>query len=235
MRVLVVDDEVRFAKSLRRGLIEGGFAVDLAHDGEEALWAATEQAYDIIVLDLMLPKLNGYRVIERLRARGVWTPILMLTAKDGDHEEADALDLGADDYLTKPFSFVVLLSHIRALLRRITSDRPSVLAVGDLTLDPVSFQVARAGQPIEVTPREFSLLEYFMRNPGKVISKGELLDHVWDAAFDGPLNVVQVYIGYLRKKIDVPFDIESLVTVRGFGYRLNPIGGIESEAKVMVT
>ena len=225
MRILVVDDEINLALTIKHGLEVEGFTVDVAHDGEEALWAATEQAYDIVVLDLMLPKLNGYKVVERLRQRGIWTPILMLTAKDGEHDQADALDLGADDYLTKPFSFVVLVAHIRALLRRIVSERPAILQVGDLTLDPVTCTVMRAETGIDLTPREFALLEYFMRNPGKVVAKSELLDHVWDTNFDGPLNVVEVYVGYLRKKIDVPFDVQSIVTVRGFGYRLDSIGG----------
>lgn len=224
MRILVVDDEVNLATAIKQGLEAEGFVVDVAYDGEEALWAATEQAYDIVVLDLMLPKLNGYKVVERLRHRGVWTPILMLTAKDGEYDQADALDLGADDYLTKPFSFVVLVARIRALLRRIVSERPAILEVGDLTLDPVTCTVTRRTDPIELTPREFALLEYLMRNPGKVVPKSELLDHVWDTNFDGPLNVVEVYVGYLRKKIDAPFGVQSLATVRGFGYRLDPVG-----------
>ena len=224
MRILVVDDEVNLATSLQRGLAAEGFSVDVAHDGEEALWAATEQAYDLVVLDLMLPKLNGYKVVERLRQRGVWTPILMLTAKDGEYDQADALDLGADDYLTKPFSFVVLVAHVRALLRRVVSERPSILEVGDLTLDPVTRVVARQGTVVPLTPREFGLLEYLMRHPGEVATKSELIDHVWDTNFDGPLNVVEVYVGYLRKKIDVPFNVQSLATVRGFGYRLDPVG-----------
>lgn len=224
MRILVVDDEVNLATTIKQGLEAEGFVVDVAYDGEEALWAATEQAYDIVVLDLMLPKLNGYKVVERLRQRGVWTPILMLTAKDGEYDQADALDLGADDYLTKPFSFVVLIARIRALLRRIVSERPAILEVGDLALDPVTCTVTRGTDPIELTPREFALLEYLMRNPGKVLSKSELLDHVWDTNFDGPHNVVEVYVGYLRKKIDAPFGVQSVTTVRGFGYRLDPVG-----------
>jgi len=224
VRILVVDDEVNLATTIKQGLEAEGFVVDVAYDGEEALWAATEQAYDIVVLDLMLPKLNGYKVVERLRQRGVWTPILMLTAKDGEYDQADALDLGADDYLTKPFSFVVLIARIRALLRRIVSERPAILEVGDLALDPVTCTVTRGTDPIELTPREFALLEYLMRNPGKVLSKSELLDHVWDTNFDGPHNVVEVYVGYLRKKIDAPFGVQSVTTVRGFGYRLDPVG-----------
>lgn len=224
MRILVVDDEVNLAAAIQRGLQAEGFSVDVVHDGDDGLWAATEQAYDVIVLDLMLPKLNGYKVVERLRQRGIWTPVLMLTAKDGEYDQADALDLGADDYLTKPFSFVVLVARIRALLRRIVTERPTVLTVGDLELDPVTHRVTRAGQSIELTPREFTLLEYLMRNPGRVVSKSELLDHVWDPNFEGPLNVVEVYVGYLRKKVDAPFDVQSIATVRGFGYRLDAVG-----------
>ncbi|MEI6230878.1 MAG: response regulator transcription factor [Actinomycetes bacterium] len=229
MRILVVDDEINLSLTIKHGLEVEGFSVDVAYDGEQALWAATEKAYDLVVLDLMLPKLNGYQVTERLRERGVWTPILMLTAMDGEYDQAEALDLGADDYLTKPFSFVVLVAHVRALLRRVVSERPSVLEVGDLTLDPVTRVVARRGTVIALTPREFALLEYLMRHPGKVLTKGELIDHVWDTNFDGPLNVVEVYIGYLRKKIDAPFAVRSLATVRGFGYRLDPVGASRAE------
>lgn len=224
MRILVVEDEVNLARTIRQGLEAEGFSVDVVHDGEDGLWAATEQAYDLVLLDLMLPKLSGYRVVERLRARGVWTPILMLTAKDGEYDQADALDLGADDYLTKPFSFVVLLARIRVLLRRIVSERPTVLSVGSLSLDPGTHEATRDGERIELTPREFALLEFLMRNAGTVLSKSEILDHVWDPNFDGPLNVVEVYVGYLRKKIDAPFGIASLATVRGVGYRLDAVG-----------
>lgn len=223
MRILVVDDEVALAEAIQQGLSAEGFVVDLARDGEEGLWAATEQPYDVIVLDIMLPKLSGYKVVERLRKRGVWTPVLMLTAKDGEYDQADALDLGADDYLTKPFSFVVLIARIRALLRRIVAERPAIISVGNLTLDPVTHSVARDGQGISLTPREFTLLEFLMRNPSRVLSKSEILDHVWDANFDGPHNVVEVYIGYLRKKIDAPFSVNSVSTVRGFGYRIDPV------------
>ena len=224
MRVLVVDDEVRLAESLRRGLSGEGFVVDVVHDGEEGLWAATEQAYDVIVLDLMLPKLNGYRVIERLRQRSVWTPVLMLTAKDGEYDQADALDLGADDYLTKPFSFVVLVARLRALMRRGAPERPALLVAGDLVLDPRRRVVTRGDEQLALTPREYGLLEYLLRRRGEVVSKSEILDHVWDANYDGPGNVVEVYIGYLRRKVDVPFDCASIQTVRGFGYRLSSDG-----------
>ena len=232
VRVLVVDDEVNLATAIQRGLTAEGFSVDVVYDGEEAVWAATEQAYDILVLDLMLPKLNGYEVVERLRQRGVWTPILMLTAKDGEHDQADALDLGADDYLTKPFSFVVLVARIRALMRRIVTERPTTLTVGALTLDPVTRSVSREGVEVALTPREFALLEHLMRHPGEVVTKAELIDHVWDTNFDGPLNVVEVYIGYLRKKLDGPFGVQSIVTVRGFGYRLDAIGVEDAGAEL---
>jgi two-component system OmpR family response regulator len=221
VRVLVVDDEVRLAATVQRGLAAEGFVADVVHDGEEALWAATESSYDVIVLDLMLPKLSGYRVVEQLRARGVWTPVLMLTAKDGEYDQADALDLGADDYLTKPFSFVVLVARLRALMRRGAPERPSTLSAGDLTLDPVSRTVTRAGVAVELTPREFGLLQYLLRRKGEVVTKSEILDNVWDSAFDGPENVVEVYIGYLRRKIDAPFGRTSIRTLRGFGYRID--------------
>lgn len=227
MRILLVEDEVDFARMVARGLEAEGFAVDVVHDGESGLWAATEQEFDVVVLDLMLPKLSGYEVVRRLRDRGVWTPVLMLTAKDGEYDQADALDLGADDYLTKPFAFVVLIARIRALLRRLGEARPSVLEVGDLRMDPATHDVSRGGTPIELTPREFTLLEYFMRHPGEVLSKTELVEHVWDMNFDGPLNVVEVYVGYLRRKIDEAFGVRSLATVRGFGYRLEPVESVD--------
>lgn len=227
MRILLVEDEVDFARMVARGLEAEGFAVDVVHDGESGLWAATEQEFDVVVLDLMLPKLSGYEVVRQLRDRGVWTPILMLTAKDGEYDQADALDLGADDYLTKPFAFVVLIARIRALLRRLGEARPSVLEVGDLRMDPATHDVSRGGTPIELTPREFTLLEYFMRHPGEVLSKTELVEHVWDMNFDGPLNVVEVYVGYLRRKIDEAFGVRSLATVRGFGYRLDPVESVD--------
>ncbi|MCZ3389816.1 MAG: response regulator transcription factor [Actinomycetia bacterium] len=221
MRVLVVDDEVRLAETVRRGLAAEGFVVDVVHDGEDALWAATENGYDVIVLDLMLPKLNGYRVVEQMRASGVWTPVLMLTAKDGEYDQVGALDIGADDYLTKPFSFVVLVARLRALLRRGAPERPAVLKAGDLTLDPVTHAVARGGEIISLTPREFGLLEYMLRHKGEVLTKAEILDNVWDSAFDGPANVVEVYVGYLRRKVDAPFDRNTIQTLRGFGYRIS--------------
>ncbi len=223
MRVLVVDDEGNLAESVQRGLRSEGFVVDLAFDGEDGLWRATEQEYDVIILDLMLPKLNGYKVLERLRARGVWTPVLMLTAKDGEYDQTDAFDLGADDYLTKPFSFIVLVARIRALLRRGRAERPVILEAGDLRLDPVTRTVRRAGQDIVLTPREYALLEYLMHHVGEVVTKSDIIDAVWDSEFEGPLNIIEVYVGYLRRKVDAPFAVQSIVTVRGFGYRLDAV------------
>lgn len=225
MRVLVVEDETAMAESLRDGLVNEGFAVDVAGDGEEALWYASEAAYDAIILDLMLPKLNGFKVCRALRERDDWTPILMLTAKSGHLDEAEGLDTGADDYLTKPFAFVVLLARLRSLLRRKGTTRPVRLEAGDLVLDPVTHQVRRGEQVIDVTPREFSILEYLLTHSGEAISKQTLLDHVWDFEFDGGPNIVEVYVGSLRKKIDTPFDKTAIVTVRGAGYMLDPTGG----------
>ena len=218
MRLLVVEDEPRLAAALRRGLAAEGFAVDLAADGPSGLEAARHGGYDALVLDVMLPGLSGYRVVQALRAEGNWVPVLMLSAKDGEYDEADGLDCGADDYLTKPFSYVVLLARLRALLRRGAPERPSVLTVGDLELDPATRRVTRAGAEVMLTVREFALLEYLMRRPGEVVSKTELLDHVWDASVDTAPNAVEVYVGYLRRKIGR----ERLETVRGAGYRLAP-------------
>ena len=225
MRVLVVEDELGLAETLRRGLSTDGFAVDVMHNGEDAIWAATENDYSAIVLDIMLPKVNGYRVVEQLRAQGNWTPILMLTAKDGDYDQTDAFDLGADDYLTKPFSFMVLIARLRALIRRGAPERPVVLAAGDLTLDPARRRVQRGETLLTLTPREFGLLEFLMHHPGDVVTKGQILDAVWDPAFDGEPNIVEVYIRYLRRKIDVPFGRRAIETARGQGYRLAPDGG----------
>lgn len=221
MRVLVVEDERPFAETLRRGLIAEGFSVDLAHTGTEGLWAATEQTYDVIVLDIMLPEMSGYEVLKRLRATERWTPVLMLTAKDGEYDEADAFDLGADDYLTKPFSYVVLLARLRALLRRGAPARPAVLTAGDLRLDPAARTVHRGQKEIELTAREFGLLEYLLRRRGEALTKNDILTHVWDAHYEGDENVVEVYIGYLRRKIDTPFGTHTIETLRGVGYRLS--------------
>ncbi|GAB3897715.1 response regulator transcription factor [Microbispora bryophytorum] len=224
MRVLVVEDERRMAAALRRGLQAEGFAVDLAHDGNEGLHLARVGDYDVVVLDIMLPGLSGYNVCKQLRAEENWVPILMLSAKDGEYDMADGLDLGADDYLTKPFSYVVLVARLRALLRRGGGRRPSVLRAGDLSLDPAARAVTRGDAPVELTPREFALLEYLMRRPGEVVSKPEILEHVWDT-YDTDPNVVEVYVGYLRRKIDTPFGRAALQTVRGAGYRLASDGG----------
>jgi two-component system, OmpR family, response regulator len=223
MRALVVEDEVSLAETIRDGLVAAGFTVDLVHDGVDGLWQATEApygAYDVLILDIMLPGLNGYEICRTLRSREVWTPILMLTAKDGEYDEADAFDLGADDYLSKPFSFVVLIARLRALIRRGAPQRPAVLSAGDLTLDPSERRVARAGTPIPVTPREFAMLEFLIRHRGQAMTKTQILENVWDANFTGDANIVEVYIGYLRKKIDHPFDRQTIETVRGAGYRI---------------
>lgn len=225
MRVLVVEDEARLAETVRRGLVAEGFNVEVVSNGEDGLWAATEATYDVIVLDIMLPKLNGYKVIEQLRERNVWTPVLMLTAKDGDYDMTDAFDLGADDYMTKPFSFIVLVARLRALIRRGAPARPMVLSAGDLHLDPARRTVGRGEIPVMLTPREFGLLEHLMHHRGDVVSKTEILESVWDPNYEGDPNVVEVYIGYLRRKIDVPFDRQAIETVRGVGYRLAADGG----------
>jgi DNA-binding response OmpR family regulator len=216
VRVLLVDDEERLVTALRRGLVAEGFAVDTAATGNEGLRRARSGDFDVVVLDVMLPGLSGYEVVRRLRAEGNWVPVLMLSAKDGEHDQADALDDGADDWLTKPFSFVVLLAHLRALLRRGRPPRPAVLVAGDLSLDPASREVFVAAEPVELTPREFLLLEYLIHHAGEAVSKDELLEHVWDRAAEVAPNVVEVYAGYLRRKIGS----DRLVTVRGVGYRL---------------
>ncbi len=225
MRVLVVEDEQRLAAAVRRGLNAEGFVVDLAPDGVDGLHLARQGSYDAVVLDLMLPGLSGYKVCEQLRAERNWVPVLILSAKDGEYDQADGLDLGADDYLTKPFSYVVLAARLRALLRRGARPRPAVLAAGDLFLDPASRAVRRGEVGIELTAREFALLEYLIRRPGQVVPKAELLDHVWEPDSVADLNVVEVYAGYLRRKIDVPFGRNALQTVRGAGYRLAADGG----------
>jgi two-component system, OmpR family, response regulator len=228
VRLLMVEDEVGLAETVRDGLAGEGFTTDLMFNGVDGLWAATESphgAYDVIVLDIMLPGLSGYEVCRQLRRRGVWTPVLMLTAKDGEHDQADALDLGADDYLTKPFSFVVLVARLRALVRRGAPQRPVVLTAGDLQLDPARRTVARGGTEIAVTPREFALLEFLLRNKGDVVTKTAIIENVWEASFDGDPNIIEVYVGYLRKKIDHPYGRTAIRTVRGMGYRLDPDGG----------
>jgi len=220
VRLLVVEDEERMAESLRRGLERDGFAVDIAANGTDGLWMARENDYDAIVLDLMLPGMNGFQVCRCLREAEVWTPILVLTAKDGELDEAEALDTGADGYLTKPFSHVVLVAHIRALVRRGTPARPSALVVGDLRIDPSSRRCWRGETEVVLTAREFAVLEHLARHPGDVLSKRDILAHVWDDDFLGDPNIVEVYVRYLRRKIDSPFGRESIETVRGAGYRL---------------
>ena len=225
MRVLVVEDEKRIAAALKRGLEAEGFAVDVSLDGEDGLWQAKERVYDVIVLDIMLPRVNGYQVCAKLREAGNWTPILMLTAKDGELDESEALDTGADDYLTKPFSYVVLLAHIRALLRRGSPERPSTLEVGDLRLDPAEHRCWRGETEVALTAREFQVLEFLIRRAGLVVSKTSILEHVWDLHYEGDPNVVEVHISSLRRKIDAPFERCAIQTVRGVGYRVLSYGG----------
>jgi len=225
VRVLLADDEVALTEIIRRGLERHGSIVEVVYNGEDAIWAATEHQYDVLVLDMMMPKGNGLQVVRALRSREVWTPVLMLTAIDQDERLVHALDAGADDYLTKPFSFVVLLARLRALVRRGAPERPAILAAGDLTLDPASRMVRRGDDAIRLTPREFGLLQFMMRHVGDVVSKAVILDGVWDSSFEGDDNVVEVYMRYLRNKIDVPYERHSLQTVRGMGYRIEPSGG----------
>jgi len=225
MRILVVEDEERLAEGLRAGLVADGFAVDVALNGTDGLWLAREEPFDAIVLDLMLPGVNGYRVCQTLRAEGVWTPILMLTAKDGEWDEVEGLDTGADDYLTKPFSHAVLVARLRALLRRGARERPAVITAGDLRLDPAARRAWRGGSELALTNRELSLLEFFLRRRGEVLSKREILAHVWDFDFDGDPNIVEVYVRHLRDKVDRPFGRTAIETLRGAGYRLDADGG----------
>ena len=225
VRVLVVEDEERLGDAIRRGLVAEGFVVDVETNGADGLWAAQNHPYDVIVLDIMLPKLNGYDVCKQLRADENWTPVIMLTAKDGDLDQVDAFDLGADDYLTKPFAFAVLVARLRALVRRGAPARPVVLTAGDLSLDPAARSVHRGDVAIELTPREYGLLHYLIRHPGEVMSKADILENVWDAYYEGDDNVVEVYVGYLRRKIDQPFGRHAIQTQRGMGYRLEADGG----------
>jgi two-component system OmpR family response regulator len=220
MRVLVVEDETRLAAALANGLRSEGHSVDVAPDGAEGLWYAEENEYDVIVLDLMLPVVSGYEVCKRLRQRQDWTPILMLTARDADTDMVDGLDSGADDYVTKPFSFDVLLARLRSLARRNVTERPTTVRVADLELDPATRHVRRAGQELEVTAREFAVLELLMRNQGAVVTKAQLIGAVWGFDFDGDPNIVEVYVGRLRRKVDKPFGLETIETVRGSGYRI---------------
>jgi DNA-binding response OmpR family regulator len=225
MRVLVVEDEKRLAAGLKKGFEAEGFATDVALNGTDGLWMAREHRYDAIVLDIMLPGMNGYRICATLRDAGIWTPILMLTAKDGEYDEAEALDTGADDFVTKPFSFVVLLARLRALIRRGAGERPVVLRAGDLRFDPGARRVWRGDVEVQLTAREMALLEFLLRRAGQVASKIDVLDHVWDYGFDGDPNIVEVYVRRLRNKLDRPFGRSAIETVRGAGYRLASDGG----------
>jgi two-component system OmpR family response regulator len=223
--VLIVEDDRKVAALVRRGLESDGFGVDIALNGPDGLWMATERTYDVIVLDLMLPGMNGFKVCEQIRDAGNWTPILMLTAKHGEYDHAEALDTGADDYLTKPFSFVVLRARIRALLRRAGPAPTIECRAGDLTINPITHRCFRGDTEIRLTAREFSVLECLMRRVGEVVTKTEILENVWDFAFDGDPNIVEVYIRHVRRKIDRPFDRHAIETIRRAGYRLDPAGG----------
>jgi two-component system OmpR family response regulator len=225
MRALVVEDEVKMAALIRRGLVEEGYAVDVAATGEDAVWMAASTPYDVILLDVMLPGVDGFGVCRELRAANVWAPILMLTARDGVEDRVAGLDRGADDYLTKPFSFAELLARLRALTRRGSAERPAVLEVGSLRLDPALRQAWRGDVEIQLSAKEFALLETFMRHAGEVLSRLDLLEHAWDYGYENRSNVVDVYVRYLRLKIDRPFGLRSLETVRGAGYRMRRDGG----------
>ncbi|MGH2996065.1 MAG: response regulator transcription factor [Gaiellaceae bacterium] len=227
MRILIVEDEVKMAGLLRRGLGEEGLSADVARTGDDALWMARAAEYDAIVLDVMLPGTDGFEVCRRLREGGTWSPVLMLTARDAVEDRVNGLDAGADDYLTKPFSFAELLARLRALARRPPLERPTVLEVGDLRLDPATRQVWRDEEEIGLSTKEFALLETFMRRPGQVLSRYQLLEHCWDYGYENRSNVVDVYVRYLREKIDRPFRRRSIETVRGAGYRLRRDGGSE--------
>ncbi|MGW6358555.1 response regulator transcription factor [Streptomyces sp. NPDC055092] len=222
MRILVIEDDEALGASLTWGLRAEGYTVHLEADGAEGLWQATTHDFDLLVLDVMLPGLDGYQICTRLREAGNWTPILMLTAMDAPLDQAEGLDLGADDYLTKPFEYPVLLAHIRSLLRRAAPPRPAVLQAGDLTLDPATRNVHRAGRPIALTPGELAVLEYLLRADGRAVSKTELLEHCWDMASQADPAVVEVRIHHLRRKVDQPFGVHTVETVRGSGYRIDP-------------
>ena len=225
MRVLVVEDEIKMASLIRRGLRSEGLAADVAIKGEDALWMAASTSYDAIVLDVMLPGIDGFETCRRLRESGIWAPVLMLTARDAVDDRVAGLDGGADDYLTKPFSFAELLARLRALARRGPVERPPVLEAGDLRLDPAGRRVWRGHAELALSAREFALLETLMRHPGQVLDRLQLLDHVWDGEYENRSNVIDVYIRYLREKVDRPFGVESIETVRGAGYRLRADGG----------
>jgi two-component system OmpR family response regulator len=220
MRVLVVEDERKLGELLRRGLGEEGYAADLADRGEEALWMAQAVFYDAIVLDVMLPGADGFEICRRMRGNGVWSPVLMLTARDAVDDRVSGLDAGADDYLAKPFAFEELLARLRALTRRAPAERPPVLEIGDLRLDPAAHKAWRGDQELDLSAKEFALLELFMRRPGMTLSRTQLLDGAWDMAFESRSNIIDVYVRYLREKIDRPFGRDSIETIRGVGYRL---------------
>jgi two-component system OmpR family response regulator len=225
VRLLLVEDERPLASALGDALREAGWVVDHADDGRDALRMGIVGQYDVVVLDIMLPGMNGYDVLKHLRGQRVWTPVLMLTAKDGEFDQTDAFELGADDYVTKPFSTPVLLARLQALARRGAPERPVALTAGHLSLDPTTRRVTREGREIQLTAREYALLHHLMRKVGQVQSKAEILENVWDSDYPGADNVVEVYIGYLRRKIDAPFEAKAIETVRGMGYRLNPVPG----------
>ncbi|MGW0042422.1 response regulator transcription factor [Rhodococcus sp. NPDC003348] len=225
MRILVVEDDRNVAETVRRMLVAESWVVDVVHDGREGLEKASTEHFDVVVLDIMMPGLNGYEVVRQMRHEGVWTPVLMLTAKDGEYDQADAFDFGADDYLTKPFSFVVLIARLRALVRRGAPVRPAVLTAGSLTVDPAAHVARRGDVELTLTPREFGMLEYLMRHKGEVVTKAGILESVWDVNYRGDENVVEVYVSYLRKRIDAPFGCKAIETVRGVGYRLAADGG----------
>jgi DNA-binding response OmpR family regulator len=225
MKLLLIEDDEKIAAAIKRGLNAEGFTVEVAADGDEGLWLATEGSFDVIVLDILLPRRNGYQVCRAIRERGDWTPILMLTAKDGDLDEAEGLDTGADDYLAKPFSFPVLVARIRALLRRAGRRDPSPVSAGDLRIDIVERRVFRGDTEIPMTAREFDVLQFLLRRAGEVLSKAAILDGVWQFDFEGDPNIVEVYVGRLRRKIDEPFGRQAIETLRGAGYRLARDGG----------
>jgi two-component system OmpR family response regulator len=220
MRILLVEDEPKMAAAVARGLRHEGYAVDVAHDGEGALFHARVYDYDAVILDVMLPEIDGFEVCQKLRDEGCWSPILMLTARDQLDDRIRGLDVGADDYLVKPFAFGELLARVRALVRRRPRQRPAVLRAGDVELDPARHEVTRDGKEVRVTAREFALLRYLMENAGEVLTRTQLLDHVWDENYDGPSNIVDVYVSYLRKKLERPFGRPLIRTVRGAGYVL---------------
>jgi len=230
MRILVVEDEAKMAGLLQRGLTAEGMATDVAHSGEDALWMTAATRYDAVILDVSLPGLDGVETCRRMRGEGMWVPVLMLTARDGIEDRVAGLDSGADDYLLKPFAFTELLARLRAVVRRRPTERPTVVRVGDLSLDPATRAVARGDTPITLSSREFSLLEAFMHSPGRVLSRFDLLESVWDGGYENRSNVVEVYVRYLREKIDRPFDLESIETVRGAGYLLRADGGCSTDS-----